>query len=205
MIAIKRLQASKVKVYIVIPILDLTRQYKQIQAELEPKVLAQLASGSYILGPTVEKFEAAMADYLNTQHTLGVASGTDRAREATIKAINSPLLDDIKLEGATGLLVSVAGNADVSLEEFDTVGEIVAPLAEQGVAIKVGMIVDEDIGDDIRVTVVATGLSKAPQLATAGVQAAATVNRPRSPLGTPAPAAPSIWPVMDLVELIWVF
>lgn len=60
-----------------IPILDLTRQYKQIQAELESKVLAQLASGSYILGPTVEKFETAMADYLNTQHTLGVASGTD--------------------------------------------------------------------------------------------------------------------------------
>ncbi len=121
----------------------------------------------------------------------GVASGSDRAREATIKAINSPLLDDIKLEGATGLIVSVAGNADLALEEFDTVGEIVAPLAEQGVAIKVGMIFDEDMGDDIRVTVVATGLSKAPQAAAAGAQAAATVNRPRSPLGTPAPAAPT--------------
>lgn len=133
----------------------------------------------------------AMSDRGLAMMGTGVASGADRAREATIKAINSPLLDDIKLEGATGLLVSVAGNADVSLEEFDTVGEIVAPLAEQGVAIKVGMIVDEDIGDDIRVTVVATGLSKAPQLATAGVQAAATVNRPRSPLGTPAPAAPT--------------
>jgi cell division protein FtsZ len=43
----------------------------------------------------------------------GVASGTDRAREATIKAINSPLLDDIRLEGATGLLVSIAGNEDL--------------------------------------------------------------------------------------------
>ncbi|MCB1657317.1 MAG: cell division protein FtsZ, partial [Pseudomonadales bacterium] len=80
----------------------------------------------------------------------GVASGADRAREATMKAINSPLLDDIKLEGATGLIVSVAGNADLALEEFDTVGEIVAPLADQGVAIKVGMIFDEDMGDEIR-------------------------------------------------------
>ena len=120
----------------------------------------------------------------------GVASGADRAREATMKAINSPLLDDIKLEGATGLIVSVAGNADLALEEFDTVGEIVAPLADQGVAIKVGMIFDEDMADEIRVTVVATGLSKAPQVATAGAQAAATVNRPRSPLGMPA-AAPT--------------
>ncbi|MCB1660643.1 MAG: hypothetical protein KDI39_20680, partial [Pseudomonadales bacterium] len=66
----------------------------------------------------------------------------------------------------------------------------VAPLADQGVAIKVGMIFDEDMGDEIRVTVVATGLSKAPQVATAGAQAAATVNRPRSPLGMPA-AAPT--------------
>lgn len=129
----------------------------------------------------------AMRDRGLAMMGTGVASGTDRAREATIKAINSPLLDDIRLEGATGLLVSIAGNADLGLEEFDTVGEIVAPLANQGIAIKVGMIVDEDIGDDIRVTVVATGLSKA-QNATAGAQAAATINRPRSPLGAPAPA-----------------
>ena len=133
----------------------------------------------------------AMRDRGLAMMGTGVASGTDRAREATIKAINSPLLDDIKLEGATGLLVSIAGNADLGLEEYTTVGEIVEPLADQGIAIKIGMIVDDDIGDDIRVTVVATGLSKAPQAATAGAQAAATVNRPRSPLGTPAPAAPT--------------
>ena len=132
----------------------------------------------------------AMRDRGLAMMGTGVASGTDRAREATIKAINSPLLDDIKLEGATGLLVSIAGNADLGLEEYTTVGEIVEPLADQGIAIKIGMIVDEDIGDDIRVTVVATGLAKA-QTATAGAQAAATANRPRSPLGAPAVPAPS--------------
>lgn len=132
----------------------------------------------------------AMRDRGLAMMGTGVASGTDRAREATIKAINSPLLDDIRLEGATGLLVSIAGNADLGLEEYTTVGEIVEPLADQGIAIKIGMIVDEDIGDDIRVTVVATGLTKA-QTATAGAQAAATANRPRSPLGAPAAAAPS--------------
>ena len=132
----------------------------------------------------------AMRDRGLAMMGTGVASGTDRAREATIKAINSPLLDDIKLEGATGLLVSIAGNADLGLEEYTTVGEIVEPLDDQGIAIKIGMIVDEDIGDDIRVTVVATGLAKA-QTATAGAQAAATANRPRSPLGAPAVPAPS--------------
>lgn len=60
-----------------IPILDLTRQYQKIQAKVEPAVLKQLASGAYILGPTVEAFEKAMADYLQTGYTLGVASGTD--------------------------------------------------------------------------------------------------------------------------------
>ncbi|HQV79945.1 MAG: cell division protein FtsZ [Agitococcus sp.] len=133
----------------------------------------------------------AMRDRGLAMMGTGVASGTDRAREATIKAINSPLLDDIRLEGATGLLVSIAGNADLGLEEYTTVGEIVEPLADQGIAIKIGMIVDEDIGDDIRVTVVATGLTKAQATATAGAQAAATANRPRSPLGAPATAAPS--------------
>lgn len=131
----------------------------------------------------------AMRDRGLAMMGTGIASGTDRAREATVKAINSPLLDDIKLEGATGLLVSIAGNEDLGLEEYTTVGEIVEPLAAQGIAIKIGMIVDPDIGDDIRVTVVATGLTKA-QSATAGMQAAATASRPRSPLGG-APVAPA--------------
>jgi cell division protein FtsZ len=139
------------------------------------------------------------ADVRNAMHNrglammgTGVASGTDRAREATIKAINSPLLDDIRLEGATGLLVSIAGNEDLGLEEYTTVGEIVEPLAAQGVAIKIGMIVDPDIGDDIRVTVVATGLVKAQTAATAGAHATATAAaRPRAPLGMQQPAAPA--------------
>ena len=138
------------------------------------------------------------ADVRNAMHNrglammgTGVASGTDRAREATIKAINSPLLDDIRLEGATGLLVSIAGNEDLGLEEYTTVGEIVEPLAAQGVAIKIGMIVDPDIGDDIRVTVVATGLVKAQQAPTAGAQATATASRPRPPLGMQPAAAPT--------------
>jgi cell division protein FtsZ len=136
------------------------------------------------------------ADVRNAMHNrglammgTGVASGTDRAREATIKAINSPLLDDIRLEGATGLLVSIAGNQDLGLEEYTTVGEIVEPLAAQGVAIKIGMIVDPDIGDDIRVTVVATGLVQAQTAPTAGAQA--TASRPRPPLGMQPAAAPT--------------
>jgi cell division protein FtsZ len=78
------------------------------------------------------------------------------------------------------------------LEEYTTVGEIVEPLAAQGIAIKIGMIVDPDIGDDIRVTVVATGLVKAQTAATAGAQATATAAaRPRAPLGMQQPAAPA--------------
>lgn len=60
-----------------IPILDLTRQYKQIKSEVEPAVLKVLESGGFILGKTVEDFEKACADYLGVKHAIGVNSGTD--------------------------------------------------------------------------------------------------------------------------------
>ncbi|RZU35380.1 cell division protein FtsZ [Fluviicoccus keumensis] len=120
----------------------------------------------------------------------GSAKGEDRARIATELAIHSPLLDDIKLEGARGLLVSVAANESMGLDEYNTVGEIVNQLTSSEANVVIGTILDPDLGDEIRVTVVATGLSKTAPRAVAGSQAAAT-SRPRvAPLG----GAPSVAP-----------
>ncbi len=91
----------------------------------------------------------------------GSAKGEERARIATEMAIHSPLLDDVQLKGARGVLVSIAANESLGLDEFSTVGDIVSNFASESATVVIGTILDETLGDEIRVTVVATGLPKA--------------------------------------------
>ena len=88
----------------------------------------------------------------------GSASGEDRARCAAEAAIQSPLLEDINLEGAKGILVSITASTDLSLGEFSDVGETIEEFASSDANVIVGTVLDESIGDEVRVTVVATGL-----------------------------------------------
>ncbi len=91
---------------------------------------------------------------------IGRASGDDRARQATEKAIRSPLLDDLRLENAKGLIVNVMSSESLSLEEFSQISEIVEAITDTDEAdIFYGSVIDEDMGDDIHVTVIATGLT----------------------------------------------
>ncbi len=90
----------------------------------------------------------------------GSAKGEERARIATEMAIHSPLLDDVQLKGARGVLVSIAANEGLGLDEFSTVGDIVSEFASESATVVIGTILDETLGDEIRVTVVATGLPK---------------------------------------------
>lgn len=91
----------------------------------------------------------------------GSAKGEERARIATEMAIHSPLLDDVQLKGARGVLVSIAANESLGLDEFSDVGDIVNEFASESATVVIGTILDETLGDEIRVTVVATGLPKA--------------------------------------------
>lgn len=95
----------------------------------------------------------------------GAAKGDDRARKATEMAIHSPLLDDVRLHGARGVLVSIAANEDLGLDEFSTVGDIIAEFASESATVVVGTILDPSLSDEIRVTVVATGLPQAEKAA----------------------------------------
>ena len=91
----------------------------------------------------------------------GVASGENRAREAAEAAIRSPLLEDVNLEGARGILVNITAGLDLSLGEFNDVGDTIEELASENATVVVGTVIDPDMSDELRVTVVATGLDGA--------------------------------------------
>jgi len=90
----------------------------------------------------------------------GVSSGEGRAREAAEAAISSPLLEDINLAGANGILVNVTAGMDLSIGEFQEVGNTIREFTSDDATVVIGTVIDPDMTDMIRVTVVATGLGK---------------------------------------------
>jgi cell division protein FtsZ len=99
-----------------------------------------------------------------------------RAKEAAEMAVSSPLLEDINLSGAHGILVNVTAGMDLSIGEFQQVGEIVKQFASDDATVVVGTVIDPELSDEMRVTVVATGLGR-PEVAAVG----------RSPFGREVP------------------
>ncbi|MCX4193439.1 cell division protein FtsZ [Methylophaga sp. OBS1] len=88
----------------------------------------------------------------------GHASGENRAREAAKLAVSSPLLEDVDLAGARGVLVNITAGLDMSIGEFEEVGNTVKEFASDDATVVVGTVIDPDMTDELRVTVVATGL-----------------------------------------------
>lgn len=88
----------------------------------------------------------------------GVASGEERARVAAEQAVASPLLDDIDLAGSQGILVNITAGMDMSIGEFEEVGNTVKEFASDNATVVVGTVIDPEMRGDMRVTVVATGL-----------------------------------------------
>jgi len=93
----------------------------------------------------------------------GAGRGENRAREAAEAAIRSPLLEDVDFNGARGILVNIAANLDISLGEFSEVGATVEEFASENATVVVGTVIDPGMEDELRVTVVATGLGN-PEL-----------------------------------------
>ncbi len=88
----------------------------------------------------------------------GVARGDNRAREAAEAAIRSPLLEDVNLQGARGILVNITAGLDLSLGEFAEVGDTIEEFASENATVVVGTVIDPEMRDELKVTVVATGL-----------------------------------------------
>ena len=90
----------------------------------------------------------------------GTASGEGRSRAAAEAAVSSPLLEEINLAGAHGILVNVTAGMDLSIGEFQEVGQIVKEFASEDATVVVGTVIDPDMSNQVRVTVVATGLGR---------------------------------------------
>lgn len=103
----------------------------------------------------------------------GQSEGEDRAVKAAQAAISSPLLEDVNLQGARGILVNITASESLGLGEFGEVGEIVEDFASENATVVVGTVIDPSMGDEIKVTVVATGLGNMPQKAAPSARASA--------------------------------
>jgi len=124
----------------------------------------------------------------------GVARGENRAKEAAEAAVSSPLLEDINLSGAHGILVNVTAGMDLSIGEFQEVGNIVKQFASDDATVVVGTVIDPELSDEMRVTVVATGLGK-PEVVASGRSAfgreVPTLSK-AVPAASQAPAEPAM-------------
>lgn len=114
----------------------------------------------------------------------GTATGEGRAREAAEAAIRSPLLEDVNLQGARGILVNITAGMDLSLGEFNEVGDTVEEFASGDATVVVGTVIDPEMNGELRVTVVATGLGGV-EAQRAPVQPTKVVDNTRLPDGTP--------------------
>ena len=88
----------------------------------------------------------------------GIASGEQRARQAAEAAISSPLLEDINLSGAKGILVNITAGLDMSIGEFEEVGDVIKEFISDEATVVLGTVIDPDLSDQVRVTVIVTGL-----------------------------------------------
>ncbi len=96
---------------------------------------------------------------------IGRKSGEGRARDAAIQAITSPLLEEVSIEGARGVLINVTGNLELGLHEINDAAEVIYDLVSEDANIILGSVIDETLGDEIMVTVIATGFEHAERVA----------------------------------------
>ena len=123
--------------------------------------IAELITRPGLINVDFADVRTVMAEMGMAMMGSGASSGEDRAREAAEAAISSPLLEDINLAGANGILVNVTAGMDLSIGEFQEVGATVKEFASDDATVVVGTVIDPDMTDQIRVTVVATGLGQA--------------------------------------------
>jgi cell division protein FtsZ len=114
----------------------------------------------------------------------GVATGEGRSLEAAQRAIQSPLLDDVRIDGARGVLVNITASSEVTLDEFQEASTLIQEAVHPEAKIKCGLVMDDQMADDFRVTVIATGIGNEGRMVTGSTRLAAV-----EPAATPRVAA----------------
>jgi cell division protein FtsZ len=120
--------------------------------------IAELITRPGLINVDFADVKTVMSEMGPAMMGTGNASGENRAREAAQAAINSPLLEDIDLAGAKGILVNITAGMSLTIGEFDEVGNTVRDFADDDATVVVGTVIDPELEDELRVTVVATGL-----------------------------------------------
>ena len=119
----------------------------------------------------------------------GRGAGEDGARAAAESAMRCPLLEDVNLSGARGILVNITASADLGIQEFHSVGESIGEFASENALVVMGTALDESVGEEIRVTVVATGLGQAEQSSAKQKVRLVSAEPARAPSSTPKPGS----------------
>jgi cell division protein FtsZ len=122
--------------------------------------IAELITRPGLINVDFADVRTVMAETGMAMMGSGAASGEGRARAAAEAAVSSPLLEDINLAGAHGILVNVTAGMDLSIGEFQEVGQIVKQFASDDATVVVGTVIDPELSNQVRVTVVATGLGR---------------------------------------------
>ncbi|MES9855852.1 MAG: cell division protein FtsZ [Sedimenticola sp.] len=122
--------------------------------------IAELITRPGLINVDFADVRTVMAEMGVAMMGSGSAKGENRAREAAEEAIRSPLLEDVNLSGAKGILVNITAGLDLSIGEFDEVGSTVKDFACDDATVVVGTVIDSEMSDELRVTVVATGLGE---------------------------------------------
>jgi cell division protein FtsZ len=122
--------------------------------------IAELITRPGLINVDFADVRTVMAETGMAMMGSGAACGEGRARAAAEAAVSSPLLEDINLAGAHGILVNVSAGMDLSIGEFQEVGQIVKQFASDDATVVVGTVIDPDLSNQVRVTVVATGLGR---------------------------------------------
>jgi len=122
--------------------------------------IAELITRPGLINVDFADVRTVMAETGMAMMGSGAASGEGRARAAAEAAVSSPLLEDINLAGAHGILVNVTAGMDLAIGEFQEVGQIVKQFASDDATVVVGTVIDPELSNQVRVTVVATGLGR---------------------------------------------
>jgi len=122
--------------------------------------IAELITCPGLINVDFADVRTVMSEMGDAMMGTGNARGESRAREAAEAAIHSPLLEDINVQGARGILVNITAGLDMTIGEFEEVGQAVRDFASDDANVVVGTVIDPDLSDEMRVTVVATGLGR---------------------------------------------
>ena len=122
--------------------------------------IAELITRPGLINVDFADVKTVMAEMGMAMMGSGTSTGEGRAREAAEAAISSPLLEDINLAGANGILINVTAGMDLSIGEFREVGNTIKEFASDDATVVIGTVIDPAMDDKIRVTVVATGLGQ---------------------------------------------